>query len=404
MIKSLINLYIVCCFAFVSISAFAKNLTAYRQQLGSDQSKAISDRRAELDKILGMDGFGLAARIANDKIISEIRNGGGSSRSKEYTGTALKLRFDEVSRKLRDLERYDPPLQFDPGKVPSALREAAANRRREFCQKYFDAKIPGESRSNLELAASEYLTAMNPSTKAKSETRISQQQLSSLTSTVSSHLNFLASKGINLSQLGTLESVEVNDGVINRLNFRIGSNSIPISLSTLVTSRTGIESAFMTLFGYFGERINQAIAENKTIPSLAIYRAIHPRLVEDSKTALRVHQAVESMHSKSKNVLISLMIQFQGEDLPVDGDFDNNQSIETAAGSFAALVQNETLGLTSTKTLSRLDYDRQTSAASELLADYRFYRLMNMQLFEVAEIVREENERFAAIETIKQRM
>jgi hypothetical protein len=400
--KSLTALSFVLSFLQWTNPAAAKNLTEYRRETNLDLAQSLSQRRAGLDKTLGVESLGLGNRIANDKVITDIRKGGVNSRSKDYTGTVLKLRFENTSRELRDLERYDPPLQFDPGKIPATLRADAANRRRDFCKKYFDAKIPGESRSNIELAASEYLTSISASVNGQVSKQISQQQMSALTAAVATHLNYISSKGFNISNLGKLESVAVNDGVVNRLNFRIGSQSLPISLSTLATSRTGTESAFMTLFGYFGERIDLAVNENKNIPSLGIYRAIRPRLVEDSKTALKVHQAVESLSSASKNVLISLLAHLQGDDLPVDEDFQTDENAESK--SFALLVSSKTQSLTSTKSLSKQEYARLTSSVGEILADYRFYRLMHKQLSEVVEIVQEENARFAAVEAIKKEM
>lgn len=176
--------------------------------------------------------------------------------------------------------------------------------------------------------------------------------------------------------LGTVSSAEVVDGYVTQVNFS-AEKSFPLTLSSLVTFRTGEDDYFLQVLDCVGEFVSSSIEvyerqvaeaksdknkksnsdatslEKETLPML---KGVYGFASEKFLGAIQVHERLVRLSTPQVNFLLDLFLQMNATDIPAETEIEGLKSylVQMAQDGKSNLVDFQYY-TTEHEQLSRLD-------------------------------------------------
>lgn len=352
------------------------SLDHYREAMGSTESqrKTAAERIATLRKLMETEKLVFGAANDPNGPFKKF-DAGTDTGSKESVSVIYKSFLEKEIAALRESERRNRPPTFVPGDNRKEQQATIDGLRKKYCDEKLTDKLAQLANEISSMTSRRGGSNVAPALQARAkELNEARKKL------LADYLN-----GLNLTKaIGELVDVVFIDGHVQTLWFAPKENPqarTPVSLSSLINFRTDFDKYFIVIQGCFVSYLNER-AEDKRPgkESKELLAAVRPLAQELYDGSLGVHAIYSRLTKVQLQSLIDLFLQLRANDIPTDEEMSPEPLEKWDPSKNPSIV---------TYIESRLAKD-PAKDKNILLADYRYYRLLHRQLYDLEDYLNEE--------------
>lgn len=380
----------------LAIPAHGASLASYRDELGSraKMEAGARERVGRVRQLLGTKALDFAA-LADANGPFRKYGAGTDNGAKASASAIFKRLLMDGAEALRNQETREKPPTFDPSNFIAEVDEQIASLRKQFCEEKIASQFPklvDEYAAYLGRKADYERTARPAASATPRAAALERERRAMVAAYIGVNQPLEANVPSIEKKIGNLETVQFVDGQVVRLLFvkrdkdRKILDVLPVGLSMLTTFRTDKDKYYLVVLDCFDTYVADRIADKRKGPEPKATLELVKTDTDDTLAGgKRAHQLLASLSVKQMDFLIDLLLQTNAADVPTD-----EEMIPESPATWDPKLQPSVVAAISAFADKNAGDKSKADAVRERLGDYKFYRLMHQQLYELENYLVEE--------------